>query len=127
VSVDDGFDISAAGLRADSTEVSLSVEVLATKLEETLPGRCRVERKGKGFRPKIKHVTSLEVSAGPWRFSVAVDGARVQAFREKEVGGISIKREPLDMSDWLAALTEELRAESDRSAESRAALTRLLY
>ncbi len=31
------FDLSAAGLRADGTDLRISVEVLASKLEESLP------------------------------------------------------------------------------------------
>jgi hypothetical protein len=42
------------------------------------------------------------------------------------VGGISIKRDPLDPAEWVTALTEELRAQAERSAEARAALERLL-
>jgi len=36
---DETFDLSAAGLRADGGDLRISVEVLAAKLESSLPGR----------------------------------------------------------------------------------------
>jgi hypothetical protein len=50
----------------------------------------------------------------------------VEGFRERQVGGISIKREALDPSAWVTALTSDLQAEAGRSTEARAALERLL-
>jgi hypothetical protein len=55
-----------------------------------------------------------------------VDGARVQGFRERQSGGIAIKRESLDPDAWIAALTADLRTEAERSAQARAALEALL-
>ncbi len=43
------FDLSAAGLRADGDDLRISVEVLAGKLEESLPGMTRVQRRGGGL------------------------------------------------------------------------------
>ena len=50
----------------------------------------------------------------------------MEGFREREVGGIAIKREQLDPDAWVAALTNDLRAEAERSSEARAALESLL-
>lgn len=121
------FDLSAAGLRTDGSELRVSIEVLAVKLEESLPGRTRVERRGGGLLSRgERRVRRLRVDLGGTCYQLAVDGDRVQGFREREVGGISIKREPLDPGSWVAALAGELRAEAERSAEAREALARLL-
>jgi hypothetical protein len=121
------FDLSAAGLRADGTDLRISLEVLAGKLEESLPGRTRVERHGGGlFGRGPKHVKEVRVELGGNCYQLTVDGDRVEGFRERQVGGISIKREPLDPDAWVAALTGDLQAEAERSAEARAALERLL-
>ena len=127
---DETFDLSAAGLRADGTDLRISVEVLATKLESSLPGRTRVERRGGGLLGRgEKHVRQIQVDLGSGsgtRYELAIDGDRIEGFRERKSGGIAIKREPLDPDAWIAALTEELQAEAQRSAEARAALEGLV-
>jgi len=127
---DETFDLSAAGLRADGTDLRISVEVLAAKLESSLPGRTRVERRGGGLLGRgEKHVRQIQVDLGSGngtRYELSIDGDRVEGFRERKSGGIAIKREPLDPDAWIAALTEELQAEAERSAEARAALEGLV-
>jgi hypothetical protein len=127
VSSEDTFDLAAAGLRGDGAELSVSVEALAAKLEQALPGLARVERRGGGLLGRgEKRVRQVSVALGSCHYQLAVDDGRVEGFREKQVGGISIKREPLDPSAWIAALTADLRVEAERSAQARSALERLL-
>jgi hypothetical protein len=124
---DEDFDLSAAGLRADGTDLRISVEVLAGKLEETLPDRTRVERRGGGLLGRgSKRVRAMRVALGACSYLLAVDGGRVEGFRERRSGGIAIKREPLAPEEWVAALTAELREEAQRSSEARTALERLV-
>jgi hypothetical protein len=127
------FDLSAAGLRADGTDLRISVEVLAAKLESSLPGRTRVERHGGGLLGRgEKHVRQIQVElgadsgAGGAIYKLTIDGDRVEGFRERKSGGISIKREPLDPDRWVTALTAELQSEAQRSSEARAALEELV-
>jgi hypothetical protein len=129
-SVDDTFDLSAAGLRADGTDLRISVEVLAAKLESSLPGRTHVERRGGGLLGRgEKHVRQIQVDLGSGsgtRYQLEIDGDHVEGFRERKSGGIAIKREPLDPDEWIAALTAELQSEAQRSAEARTALEGLV-
>jgi hypothetical protein len=121
------FDLSAAGLRADGTDLRISLEVLAGKLEQALPSRTRVERRGGGLLGRgEKRVRAVRVELGGSCYQLTVDGDRVEGLRERQVGGISIKREPLQPDAWVAALTADLEAEAERSADARAALERLL-
>jgi hypothetical protein len=127
VSDEDTFDLAAAGLRGDGAELSVSVDVLASKLEQALPGRARVERRGAGMLGRgPKHVRRVSVEIGANRYELTVDGERVEGYRERQVGGIAIKREALRADAWIAALTADLRSEADSSAQARAALERLL-
>src|ERR1700685_117608 len=122
---DETFDLSAAGLRADGTDLRISVEVLASKLEESLPGRARVERRGGGLLGRgPKRVREVRIELGGNDYRLAVSEERVEGFRERQVGGISIKRETLAPDQWVAALTADLRAEAQRSSHARAALGR---
>lgn len=121
------FDLAAAGLRADGTDLRISVEVLASKLEQALPGRCRVERHGGGLLGRgEKHVRHVAIDLGESTYELRVAGERVEGSRERRVGGISIKRETLTPDQWIAALSAELQTEAQRSAEARAALEGLV-
>jgi hypothetical protein len=124
---EDTFDLAAAGLRGDGVDLAISVEVLAAKLEQALPGVARVERRGGGLLGRgQKRVRSVQVELGSCCYQLAVDGPRIQGFRERQSGGIAIKRESLDPNAWIAALTADLRAEAERSAQARTALEELL-
>ena len=123
---EDEFDLSAAGLRADGSDLRISLEVLASKLESSLPAQTHVERRGGGLLGRgEKRVRALRVSLGDISYELMV-GERVEGFRKREVGGIAIKRESLDPSKWVSALAADLREEAERSAEARAALERLM-
>ena len=127
MSSEETFDLAAAGLRGDGEELHRSIEVLARKLEQALPGRARVERRGGGLLGRgQRRVRQVLVELGTNRYELAVDRDRVEGFRERQVGGIAIKREPLDAAQWIAALTADLRAEAERSEQARTALERLL-
>jgi hypothetical protein len=103
------------------------VEVLASKLESSLPGHTRVERHGGGLLGRgEKRVRRLEVELGGCSYELMSSGERVECSRERKVGGISIKREPLGPDAWVAALTAELRDEAQRSAQAREALEKLV-
>ncbi|MGH2865224.1 MAG: hypothetical protein ACRDJX_08250 [Solirubrobacteraceae bacterium] len=122
-----GFELAAAGLRIDEADVALSVQVLAAKLEQALPTVTRVERRGAGLLGRgEKLVRRVRVELGSCCYELAVDDARVQGFRERQSGGIAIKRESLDPDAWIAALTADLRAQAQRSAQARTALEELL-
>jgi hypothetical protein len=120
------FDLDAAGLRADDQDVATSLEVLAGKLEQALPTHTRVERRGRGLFARQKVVERIEVRLGGCVLSLRRANGRIEGWREREVGGISIKREPLDVEAWVSTLAQELREASGRSAEARQALERLL-
>ncbi|MEA2153936.1 MAG: hypothetical protein QOE11_76 [Solirubrobacteraceae bacterium] len=120
------FDLDAAGLRADGAELLMGIEVLARKLEDALPQATRVQRRSKRLFGGGKVVRSIEVRLGTTRYGLDVDGQTVGADRSQEVRGVVIKREPLDVADWVGALTGELREQAADSAQARTALERLV-
>lgn len=124
---DDSFDLAAAGLRRDGAELTSSLEVLASKLEQALPGRATVQRRGDGLLGRgPKRVRDVRVELGDCCYRLEVEDGRVAGSRERQSGGIAIKRETLDPGAWVSALTDDLREEAERSDEARAALERLL-
>jgi hypothetical protein len=117
------FDLDAAGLRADSADLKAYIEVLARKLEFSLPAQTTVQRRSKGFLSREKVVESINVELGDFRYAVRADG---RASRAKVVRDVTIKTEPLELEDWVRALGAELSARAADSAEARAALERLV-
>jgi hypothetical protein len=124
--MDEGsFDMVAAGLRADATDLNAFVEALAVKLEGALPGRVTIARRG-GLFSRSKGVREISVDMGDSRYSLVSNGGRIETTRRNEVRGIAIKSEPLELDEWIAALSRELEAAARESADGRQALQRLL-
>jgi hypothetical protein len=124
--MDEGsFDMVAAGLRADATDLNAFVEALAVKLEGALPGRVTIARQG-GLFSRSKGVREISVDMGDSRYSLVSNGGRIETTRRNEVRGIAIKSEPLELDEWIAALSRELEAAARESADGRQALERLL-
>ena len=119
------FDMVAAGLRADATDLNAFVEALAVKLEGALPGRVTIARQG-GLFSRSKGVREISVDMGDSRYSLVSNGGRIETTRRNEVRGIAIKSEPLELEEWIAALSRELEAAARESADGRQALERLL-
>ena len=120
------MDLLAASLRADSSDVNAFVESLATKLEEAVPDRTRVERRRAGLLGP-KQVRRIAVDAGSTRLELLRDdGGAVQTRCSRLSGGIVLKTEELGADDWIAALGEALAAEAGRNERTRQALERLL-
>ena len=120
------FDLAAAGVRADGADQMTSVEVLATKLEQALPGRCAVRRKSLGFLSREKRVETISVDLGDWEYALRSDGRNVSATRGQTVRGVTIKREQVSLADWVRSLAGHLHELSQSSAEAKGALDRLL-
>jgi hypothetical protein len=124
---EESFDLAAASLRGDRAELESAVEVLAAKLEGALPAQARVERSGGGlFGLGAKRVRWVRVEIGVNAYLLSVDQGRIEGFRERQVGGISIKRDALAPDEWIAALTADLEAQAESSSAARSALDRLL-
>ncbi|MEA2298351.1 MAG: hypothetical protein QOF77_1287 [Solirubrobacteraceae bacterium] len=120
------FDLDAAGLLADGKDLLVGVEVLAHKLEVALPQATHVHRRSKRLFGGEKVVERVEVQLGTTRYGLHVDGHRVRTDRQQEVRGVVIKRESLELADWVGALTGELREQAATSAQARTALERLV-
>jgi hypothetical protein len=123
---EDSFDLDAAGLRADGADVATYVEVLARKLEDALPAQTDVRRRSKGLLSREKVVDAIEVTLGEYRFSLLRRGGGVEATRAKEVRGIVIKREAVELDEWIGTLAAELRELAAGNAQAREALDRLV-
>ena len=124
---DPGFDLVAASLRADTTDLAAFVEALAVKLEGALPGDVAVERAGGGlFGRGQRQVRRIAVTMEGGRYDLERDGSQIETSRCNEVRGIVIKSEPLDLDAWIEALSRDLSEQARQSERARIALERLL-
>jgi hypothetical protein len=121
----DDLDLLAASLRADAGDVDAFVEALAVKLEAALPGQVEVERRG-GLLGGRKRVRRIEVTLGDQRSELEAERGRVTCRRRSVVRGIALKTQELDLDAWIAALSQDVVEEAERSERGRQALARLL-
>lgn len=120
------FDLVAAALRADATDLGTFVEVLAGKLAAALPGAVQVRRAGGLFR-RDHPVSDIAVTLGEWRFTLAATpGGAARAERAHTVRGIALKSEELAVDAWLDALLQALAGHAQSSAAAAESLHRLL-
>jgi hypothetical protein len=123
---DPGFDLVAASLRADTTDLNAFVEALAVKLEGALPDSVRVDRKGGGLLSREKRVRRISIGMDEARYDLERVGESIQTSRCNEVRGIVIKSERLGLDEWIDALSRELTQRAQQSERSMLALQRLL-
>ena len=120
------FDLVAASLRADSSDLETFVEALATKLEASFPGHVKVERKGSRFVPGARPVRRISVPLGDSTFELEHDGGRVSCSRRAVVRGIALRTEEMPLDEWIDALSAALVSEAGSSESAREALRKLL-
>jgi|NGEPerStandDraft_6_1074524.scaffolds.fasta_scaffold13837_4 hypothetical protein len=122
-----GIELPAAGLRADDRELAVSIEVLATGLEQALPRLAEVERrKIGGFRSKRREVQRIAVALGDELFELQRAEHAFRCTRNKVVRGITLSREELPIAGWIAALVDGVSRRAEISDRDRAALEGLL-
>jgi hypothetical protein len=129
MSSEENLDVAlpAAALRADREDLALSVEALATSLEEALPGIAAVERqKVGGFRSKRREVRRIAVPLGDEQFELARSAQGIRCSRHKVVRGITLSREELPLAGWISELVRGLSESAEVSERDRLTLEGLL-
>jgi hypothetical protein len=124
---DEAFDLPAAALRADGDDLAISIEVLATRLEQALPEVAFVERrKVGGFRSKRRAVQRIAVALGEEQFELRRTDRAVQCTRQKVVRGITLNRREISLTDWINELIAAVGRSAAISEHDRLALDELL-
>jgi hypothetical protein len=118
------FELLAASLRADDSDLDAYVEALAAKLEGAFPNRTRVERKG-GLLGGRRRVRKLVVDLGDDRYELQHERG-VECRRQSVVRGIALKTFELPLERWIEELSRSLVVEAGATGQGRAALERLL-
>lgn len=128
----DGMDVEllAAALRQDSADLDVYAKVLSVNLVESLPpGAVQVERKrsmSDRMAGREGTVTSLDVALGELRLGLRMDRGRPIGEVCKEVRGVVLSRQQVNLDEWIAALAQGLADAAASSARAREALQRYL-
>jgi hypothetical protein len=119
-------ELYAASLRADKNDVKAFLDVLAVKLEGSLPDHTKVTRMGSIFS-RERPTKEIIVSLGEYQYRI---GREKQGFlmaaRGHMVRGIILKTEQISVEQWIDELSEALAQLASQSAQSRVALQRFL-
>jgi len=121
------FDLSAAELRADSTDLRVLVDALAVRLENALPRLVVVRRrKVGGFRSKTTELESITLSLGDARFELKRAAVGFECTRHEVVRGITLRREQLKLEDWIHAILGAVSDVAEFGEQARIALQGLI-
>lgn len=119
------LDALAAALRLDASDIGVFFQVLATRLDDSMPGTVTLVREGGMFK-KDHPVKKITVRAGEDVFEAELRGGAVVARHAHAVRGITLRSEELEFQAWLRALLGVLQARAQSSAEASAALRALV-
>jgi hypothetical protein len=109
------FDLSAAWYRKAQGDLQAFLEGFATRMEGAIPGHVTVERRRDGLFSNTRHVAKVAIDTGPNVYTVALESNHLSALRSKAVRGVTLKSEPLDFPDWLAALNADIQRLAERT------------
>jgi len=117
------FELLAASLRDDTSDMQMWFTMLAGKLEGALPQRVRLHRGGVFSNGAVK---SIEVELGAWRLALRLEHGYPLAERTHVVRGIALKTEQLTLDSWITSLCQGLSDLAATSAREHAAIESLL-
>ena len=119
------FDLVAASLRADTSDLAIFVEALAVKLTDSFPAHVKVERK-RSLLPGPKPVKKITAVLGDDGFDLEHESGDVSCHRRVLVRGIALRSEELELGPWIDALSRSLVAEAEKTERGRESLRQLL-
>ena len=105
----DALDLAAAQTRADGADTQAMLDALATRLTGALPRMTTVKRRRVGgLLSKRTEVERIEVELSDERFELINASGMVRCARNRVVRGITLKREEVQIEDWVRGLVEEV-------------------
>lgn len=123
------FDLVAAQVRADSSDVDTFFRVLAEKLSDALGDRVKLERRG-GLLKRDRLATGIELDLSSGGSGVVLCARRerngVSCSVLRKVRGIALSTKEVPMPVWVEELVSALSEEAKRSGQTWEALHGLL-
>lgn len=119
-----------AALRADSGDVATYARVLTSSLGEALPpGFVTVDRDrsvSDRMRGRPGAVTRISVRLGDQVLNLSVRQGVPAAEICREVRGVVLSRQPVQLGDWITELSRALLAHAEQNAAAAQALRKMV-
>jgi hypothetical protein len=124
-----GFDMVAASIRADASDLETFFRVLVAKMADALGDRVTVKRSG-GLLKRDRPVTGVEMDLTTGGGGVVLTASRdhnaISCTVARRVRGISPSTKEVPMSEWIDELVAALAEEAKRSQQTWSSLHGLL-
>jgi hypothetical protein len=124
------LDMVTAALRADSSDIAIYARVLTESLGESLPANCVTVDRRRSASDRMKGrpgtVTKITVRLGDQVMTLEPTGGTPAAEICREVRGVVLSRQPVQVGQWVAELARALVSHAEQNAATADALRRLV-
>jgi hypothetical protein len=124
------LDMVTAALRADSADVAIYARVLTESLGDSLPPGCvtidRDRTMSDRARGRPGAVSKITVRLGEQVMTLGIQRGVPVAEICREVRGVVLSRQPVQVGQWAAELARALLAHAEENAQAAQALRRLV-
>jgi hypothetical protein len=108
------FDRDAAWYRRFTTDAESNLRAFALRLREAMPERVTVHE-SKSFFSRSSTTTGVSVDLDDHRYTLKIEGGRLQANIAMVVRGIVLNTKSLDPAEWFVKLAEETKKASEHA------------
>ncbi len=125
------LDMVTAALRADSSDIAIYARVLTESLGDSLPPNCVTVDRDRSASDRMKGrpgtVTKITVRLGDQVMTLEpTRGGAPAAEICREVRGVVLSRQPVQVGQWVAELARALVDHAEQNAATADALRRLV-
>jgi len=124
------LDMVTAALRADSSDIAIYAKVLTESLGDALPANCVIIDRNRSMSDRIQGrpgaVSKITVRLGEQVMTLRLTGGAPDAEICREVRGVVLSRQPVQVGQWAAELAKALVSHAEQNAQTAEALRRLV-
>jgi hypothetical protein len=124
------LDMVTAALRADSSDIAIYARVLTESLGDALPASFVTVDRDRSVSDRMKGrpgtVTKITVRLSDQVMTLRLTGGAPAAEICREVRGVVLSRQPVQVGQWAAELAKALVSHAEQNAETAEALRRLV-
>ncbi|HEY2078614.1 MAG TPA: hypothetical protein VGH53_19965 [Streptosporangiaceae bacterium] len=124
------LDMVTAALRADSSDIAIYAKVLTESLGDALPDNCVTVDRDRSMSDRVKGrpgaVSKITVRLGEQVMTLRLTGGAPAAEICREVRGVVLSRQPVQVGQWAAELAKALVGHAEQNAQTAEALRRLV-
>jgi hypothetical protein len=124
------LDMVTAALRADSSDIAIYAKVLTESLGDALPANCVTIDRNRSMSDRIQGrpgaVSKITVRLGEQVMTLRLTGGAPDAEICREVRGVVLTRQPVQVGQWAAELAKALVSHAEQNAQTAEALRRLV-